>query len=500
MENISFTLNGNQVTAPKGSTILEAAKLNGVTIPTLCYLKDMNKIGACRMCLVEVEGARIPQAACITPVREGMVVKTESELAASSRRMNLELIAENHHLDCEYCPNYQGCELHTLFTRYHVNTRKYGNFSKKPEYDETALHLGRDASRCILCRRCVSACKKQNVNAIAVLGRGDTSRVAAPEGLGSSICIGCGQCAAACPTGAIFVKDDTRQVWVTLNQGKKPVVAVVAPPVGAALGEILHEPIGTNVTGKLVSMLHKVGVKRVYSMMEANAIDMKRSAVEAIVKSGKTAIASDCPAVVRYIENNYPELKNNLVDAPSQQIAAAMEARLAYAKETGANPDDITVITVTPCTAQKLERSYQEYEGVIDAALTTVEVAEMLHHACLSRYTLLDVWRKSEPEAFDPISDTAPAAQLPDAAAGDTSGAVRETTASCGSVELKCRTLSGMGSADALLREIAEGKAQYDYLAVRACPGGCVNGGGQPKVSGNVRNFENPAAARAAAL
>lgn len=500
MSNIAFKLNGALVSAPAGTTILEAARLNGVEIPTLCYLKDTNKIGACRMCVVEVKGARVPQSACNTPVREGMEIETESELVVKSRRMNLELIAENHHLDCEYCPNYQGCELHTLFTRYRVDTRKYGDFAKKPEYDETAVHLGRDASRCILCRRCLSICARQGVNAIAVMGRGADSKVAAPEGLGSSICVGCGQCAAVCPTGSIFVKDDTRKVWVALNQGKKPVIAVVHPAVGTALGERFYEEPGTNVTGKLTAFLRRVGVKRVYDTNGIDAAGNKRAEIAEKMHGGKVALSGDCPAFYQYVENHYPELVDNLVKAPTAEIVVARRARAVYAAETGCDSKDIIVVSVSPCTAAKIGRLRPEHEGAIDAVLTTVEIAKMLHHACLSRYTTLDVWRKLSPEDFDTFGDSERSADLPDVLPGDTTGAIQECEIDVGGTTVRAKTVSGLGNAAALLDAVKNGTADCDYILVRACPGGCVNGGGQPKNPASVLNFDCMAAKRAAAL
>lgn len=491
MSNVKITINGLECEAPAGSTILEAARLNGIDIPTLCYLKETNKIAACRICLVEVKGMRIPAAACSTAVREGMEINTESELARQSRKMNLELIAENHRLDCEYCPNYQGCELHTLFTEYRVNTRKLGNFAKPAGYDETSLHLGRDTSRCILCRRCAAVCEKQDVRAIAVLGRGDSSRVAAPEGLGASSCIGCGQCATVCPTGSIFVKDDTHSVWVTVNQGRKPVIAVVTPEVGAALGESFHEKLGENVTGKLTAFLKSVGVKAVYPVKDGGE---KRAAVDKLISEGKVALSGDCRAFVRYVEHFFPEVSGNIADAPPPEITAARLARERYARESGVKPEDITVVSISSCTSQKLTRALPEYEGVIDAAITTVELYEMLHHACLSRYTTLDVWKKLEPAAFDELGCEENG--LPDAVKGDTSGEIAE----CEADGLRVKTVSGLGNVRAVLESVKSGTADCDYIAVRACPGGCVNGGGQPKLPGRVHNFTDYAALRGKAL
>ncbi len=483
MSNVTFLLNGKEASASVGSTILEAARQNGAEIPTLCYLEGINKIGACRMCLVEVKGLRVPQAACITPVREGMEIETESDTVRNSRKMNLELIAQNHHLDCEYCPNYQDCELHALFVQYGVDTRKYGDFARKPEYDETAVHIGRDASRCILCRRCVSACAKQGVRAIGVLGRGASSKAAAYGGLGSSACVGCGQCAAVCPTGSIFIKDDTNRVWVTINQGKKPVIAVLAPDVGKAVGKKFHEAPGQDFTGKLIAFLHKVGVKKVYSVNDADTASAKGEDILRKKAEGKVALSGDCPAFVKYVENFWPDLRENLTAAPSPETETARLARKAYAIESGADPKDITVISISSCTAQKMERLRPENEGVIDAALTTVEIYNMLHHACLSRYTTLDVWRGLSPEPFDlidPEGGKSPS-YIPDAVPGCLSGEVSECTSVICGEEVAVKTVSGLGNAKELLESVRNKEAGCDYISVRACPGGCINGGGQPK-------------------
>jgi NADP-reducing hydrogenase subunit HndD len=272
--------------------------------------------------------------------------------------------------------------------------------------------------------------------------------------------------------------------------------------VGTALGEKFHEELGENVSGKLVSFLHKVGVKKVYSVGEIDTAEEKRNEVANMVKSGKVALSGDCPAFVKYVENFYPELSENLVKAPTPEVVFARKAREAYAKENGVNPSDITVVSISSCTAQKLERVREEFSGAIDVAITTVELYEMLHHSCLSRYTTLDVWRKLSPESFDTILQN-PAekpAAIPDMIPGDLKGTVKECEAQVNGVSIKVKAVSGLGNAARLLKSVKDGTAACNYISVRACPGGCVNGGGQPKLSGDTRNFSSPVEKRASAL
>ena len=258
MENIKIMLNGRAARAPAGSTILEAARFNDIAIPTLCYLKDKNCIAACRVCVVEVKGARGPVPSCVTVISPDMEILTDSPEVTESRRRTLDLLCANHRMDCEYCPRYSDCELHALFRQYGIDERDYNPYAMEPELDESAAHLVRDRSKCVLCRRCVAACRGQHMDIIGVLGRGYRTQIAPPRPLAATSCIGCGQCIASCPTGTLAERDDTQRVRNAINHGQH-VIAAVTPYVGAELGELFEEKIGTSVKGKAIAALRRMG-------------------------------------------------------------------------------------------------------------------------------------------------------------------------------------------------------------------------------------------------
>lgn len=492
METITLKINGQDVEAERGSTILEAARAAGIGIPTLCYLKGVNQIGACRMCVVEVKNARTLMAACVTQAAPGMEVWTESERVVESRRQTLSLLCAVHHLDCEYCPRYSDCELHALFVRYGIRAKKLGAFAVEPDLDRTAPHLVRDANRCLLCRRCVAACHAQGVDAIAVLGRGQDARVGAPLGLGESNCIHCGQCAAACPTGALFERDDTHALRCALEYKDKHVIAIVEPPVWAALGEAFQEPLGVNVRGKLAAFLRRIGFELVFDLSR-EPDGRWEELYEHLQQGGQTPLVSTaCPAFASYCKQNQPawhEWRSRLPHPAAAAVAGRL--REQSAKRLGVPGESIIVVSISACTAQKAAKPSQ-----VDHAITVRELVKLLRTACVSLSTSLDVWRSLPEEAYDnESSDIRPFLPLP-APEGGVVEAVLEGDGVCA----RTCVVSGLAEGLRLLEDVRNGKAAYDYIEVRACPGGCLAGGGQPRHARPLQNEVCAAAERKRAL
>lgn len=491
MEKITLKINGQDVEAEAGSTILEAARAAGIDIPTLCYLKGVNQIGACRMCVVEVKNARTLMAACMTAATPDMEVWTESERVVESRRRTLSLLCASHHLDCEYCPRYSDCELHALFVRYGIRAKKLGAFAVEPDLDKTAPHLVRDANRCLLCRRCVAACHAQGVDAIAVLGRGQDARVGAPLGLGTSNCIHCGQCVAACPTGALFERDETHALRCALEYKDKHAVAIVEPPVWAALGEAFQEPLGVNVRGKLAAFLRRVGFELVFDL--SREPDGRWEELRAHLRQGGQTplVSAVCPAFSSYCEQNRPAWDSWRSRLPHPAAAAAGDIRARSAKRLGVAEKDITVVSISACTAQKAAGPSQ-----VDYAITVRELVKLLRTACVSLSTSLDVWRSLSEELYDnESSDTRPFLPLP----APNGGAVEAVLERDG-VSARACVVSGLKEGLRLLEDVQNGRADYDYIEVRACPGGCLAGGGQPRHSQPLQNEVCAAAERRRAL
>ena len=455
MEQVTLKINDIPVEVPAGTTILEAARTAGIQIPTLCYLKEINQEGACRMCVVEVKGARTLMSACTTAVSTGMEVKTHSEAVLSFRRHTLELLCANHHLDCEYCPRYSDCELHALLRSHGIPAKKIGQFYMEPQFDKTAHHLIRDANRCLLCRRCVAVCRKQGVEAIALLGRGETTRIGAPLGVGNSNCVHCGQCTTVCPTGALVERDGTRAVRVALAHKDRHPIAIVAPEVWAAVGESFQEKIGVNCRGKLAAFLRRVGFEKVY--------DLSRFPAEA----GTGKISSACPSVTAYIRQKFPELLPLVSEAPIPAEQAAAEYRKQAARDLGVSQDSVVVVSVSPCTAEKAEQG-----GNIDVPITTRELVNLLRDASVSRSTALNVWRHLGDEFYD--NEDAPR------------------------IPAKTVSVSGLDQVDRALRSLWEGSEEP--VVLWACPGGCLNGGGQPRQWGDIHNFEDLVSLRSPGL
>ena len=532
MENINLTINGIRVTAPAGSTILEAAQQAGIRIPTLCYLKDVNPIGACRMCLVEVKGARSTPAACVQEAAEGMEVETNTPALRESRKKTLELMLSNHRMECLSCVRSLDCELQSMAQEYNVDAKRYAPAEPiAPAIDTSAVHLVRDNSKCILCRKCISVCKRnQHVAVIGAADRGIKTHIASPfDGdLADTSCIHCGQCVAVCPTGALTERDDTDLVWAALADPNKHVVVGPAPSVRVQLGECFGMPIGTNVEGKMMAALRRLNFDKVFDVDVTADVTIMEEGTELLnrLKSGgKLPLISSCsPGWVKFCEYYYPELLENMSSCKSPQQMFGALVKSYYAEKAGLDPKDVYVVSVMPCTAKKFEVQRPEMNATgypdVDVSITTKELASMIKRAGIDFEALPD-------EAADPIFGIASGAGLIFGATGgvmeaalrtvaeivtgkplekvefsDVRGteAIKEAEYDLAGTKVRVAVASGLANAKRLLDMVKSGEKDYHFIEIMACPGGCVNGGGQPYQPGYVRNTIDLRAVRAAAL
>ena len=527
MNMVNLTVNGIPVEVPAGSTILEAAQKAGVRIPTLCYLKDINEIGACRMCVVEVKGARAWAAACVYPVNEGMEVYTNTPELRKARKQTLELMLSNHRMDYLSCVRSEDCELQSLANEYGVDQYHYGKGLTEPDVDDSAIHLIRDNSKCILCRRCVAACKKnQYVSVIGPNDRGYDTHISSTFdiGLANTSCIHCGQCIAVCPTGALTERDDTDKVWAALNDPSKHVVVGPAPSVRVQLGECFGMPIGTNVEGKMIAALRRLGFDKVFDVDTAadfTIVEEGTELLQRIQNGGKLPMITSCsPGWVKFCEYYYPDMIENLSSCKSPQNMFGALVKSYYAEKAGIDPKDIFVVSIMPCTAKKFEVTREVMIDDIDVSLTTRELARMIKRAGIEFKDLPD-------EECDPALGIASGAGHIFGATGgvmeaalrtvyevvtgkqceplefhDVRGidAIKEAEYDLAGTKVKVAVTSGLANAAKLLDMVKAGEKDYHFIEVMACPGGCVNGGGQPHQPGQVRNFTDLRVERAKGL
>lgn len=531
MDMVNVTVNGIAVSVPKGSTILEAARYAGVEIPTLCYLKEINEIGACRICMVEATGARGLVTACVYPVAEGMEIRTNTDRVQKARRTTLELILSTHEKKCLSCVRSGDCELQKLCRDYGVEDNgRYDGFRPQYELDTSTAHLVRDNNKCILCRRCVAACRQQYVSVIGANDRGIDTHIGTPfeKQLVDVPCVSCGQCIVVCPTGALTEKDETSPVWEALADPNKHVVVQPAPSVRATLGECFGMPVGTNVEGKMVAALRRLGFDKVFDTDFGADLTIVEEANEFVgrVKNGGVLpmITSCSPGWVKFAEYYYPDQLDHLSSCKSPQQMTGAIIKTYYAEKMGIDPADIVVVSVMPCTAKKFEtgRDDQAAAGVadVDYALTTRELARMIERAGISFTSLPD-------EEFDsPLGEDTGAAVIFGATGGVMEAALRtandwltgednkavdfkevrgtaglkEATYTIGGLEVKVAVASGIASANYVMSQIKEGTAPWHFVEIMCCPGGCVNGGGQPIQPASVRNTVDLKALRAKAL
>ena len=533
MEMVNLKINGMPISVPQGTTILEAARQMGIEIPTLCYLREINEIGACRICTVEVKGMRNLVAACVYPVAEGMEVLTNSKRVFAARKMNLELILSTHERKCLSCVRSGNCELQKLCKDFRVYDETIYDGENEPhEHDDSAMHLVRDNGKCVLCRRCVAACSKwQHVGVIGPNGRGFKTHIGAAfdQNLADVACVSCGQCIVVCPTGALSEKDNTKDVWRALNDPTKHVIVQTAPSIRATLGEAFGMHIGTNVEGKMVAALRRLGFDGVYDTdfaADMTIVEEAHELMERIQNGGKLPLITSCsPGWVKFCEHYYPDFIENLSSCKSPQQMFGALAKTWYAEKMGIDPKDIFVVGVMPCTAKKFEtkRDYESASGYpdVDVAITTRELARMIDRAGMYLPKLPD-------EEFDaPLGTSTGAGVIFGATGGVMEAALRtaaewitgestdavpefkevrgtagikEATYKVGGLEVKVAVASGLSNAKILLDSIRSGEKSYHFVEIMGCPGGCINGGGQPVQPAAVRNFIDLKARRAAAL
>lgn len=532
METVKLTINGIEIEAPADATILEAANSAGIRIPTLCYLKEINAIGACRMCVVEIKGARAFAAACVHPVADGMEIYTNTPALRASRKMTLELILSNHRMDCLSCKRNLSCELQQLSLDYNVDQKKFvGSEDLSPQIEDSAPHLVRDNSKCILCRRCVAVCRQnQFTGVIGTNDRGFETHVGSQFDmpLDSTSCVYCGQCIAVCPTGALTEKDDTPKVWRALADESKFVVVAPAPSIRVQLGESFGMPIGTNVEGKLAASLRRLGFDRVFDVDTAADMTIMEEGTEFLNRlngNGPLPLITSCsPGWIKFCEHYYPDMIANLSSCKSPQQMYGALMKTYYAEKEGIDPKDIYVVSIMPCTAKKFEikREDENASGYqdVDVSLTTRELADMIKQAGI-------VFEDLPEEAFDPafgvasgagaifgatggvmeaalrtVAETVTGKPLEQVEFCDVRGTegIKEAEYELNGTKVRVAVTSGLNNAKKLLDMIKSGEKDYHFIEVMACPGGCVNGGGQPYQPGYVRNFTDLKAKRASGL
>lgn len=529
---VNIKINGVPVSAPKGATILEAARYAGIEIPTLCFLKDINEIGACRICVVEVKGARSLVASCVYPINEGMEVFTNSPKVLESRKTTLQLLLSNHDKKCLSCVRSGNCELQKLCRDLGVDDEEYfAGVRTETEVDESAAHMIRDNGKCILCRRCSAVCEKvQSVGVIGANERGFRTIIGTSfeNGLADTTCVSCGQCIAVCPTGALREKESIDDVFAAIADPTKTVIVQTAPAVRAGLGECFGMPIGTDVEGKMASALRRLGFDKVFDTDFAADLTIMEEANEFVerVKNGGTLpmITSCSPGWVKYCEHYFPDLTENLSSCKSPMQMFGATAKTYYAEKMGIDPKDLVVVAIMPCTAKKFEigRDDENAAGVpdVDYALTTRELGRMIDKAGIKFNELPD-------EKFDePLGLSSGAGVIFGATGGVMEAALRTAVETLTGEELKAvdfkevrgtqgikeaeydvagmkvkvAVASGLANAKEILKKVAAGEADYQFIEIMGCPGGCVNGGGQPQQPGYIRNTVDIRAKRAKVL
>ena len=520
MGKIKLTINNRQVEAYEGKTILEVARENGIHIPTLCYLKDYTGTGACRVCQVEVEGVRNLCAACVYPVREGMVVKTNSMRALDARRRVVELIVSNHSKDCLSCIRNTNCELQRLCQELGVREDAFQGAKTTPTFDEVSPGVVRNTAKCILCGRCIAACKKhQGLGILGFMERGFKTKVGPvfDRSLNDVNCMQCGQCINVCPVGALQEKEEIHDVIEALNNPTKHVVVQTAPAVRASLGEEFGMPIGTRVTGKMVAALKLLGFDKVYDTnfgADLTIMEEGYEFINSLQNGGVLPMITSCsPGWINYCEKEYPDLLDHLSSCKSPHMMLGAMIKSYYAKQHQLDPKNIYVVSIMPCVAKKgeKERSQMIKDEIkdVDAVLTTRELGKLIK---MFGVNFIDL--KDEEFDQDMFGEYTGAGVIFGASGGVMEAALRtvvdvltnqdldnieyhsvrgqrglkEATLQVGDLKVNVAVAHSMTIAKPLLEEIKAGTSKYHFIEIMGCPGGCINGGGQSYVNALIRN------------
>ena len=511
MAKVTLTIDGRKVEVEAGTTVLEAARQAGINIPTLCYLEGLNAIGACRVCVVEVKGAKTLQTSCVLPVAEGMEVKTNSPAVRASRRLTVELLLSDHPYECLTCIRNQNCELQALAESLGIRRVRFEGEKHTAAIDESSPSIVRNNNKCVLCRRCVAVCDKiQSVKAIGPQERGFDTSIAPPFELplGDSLCVNCGQCTLVCPTGALHEHDDTELVWAALADPKKHVVVQTAPATRVTIGEMFGMPPGSVVTGKMVAALRRLGFDRVFDTdftADLTILEEGYELVHRLQEGGVLPLITSCsPGWIKFIETFFPEFLPNLSTCKSPQQMFGALAKTYYARKAGIDPADIFVVSIMPCTAKKFEARRPEMTDSgypdIDVVLTSRELGRMLKQAGI----VFDALAEEEYDA--PLGVSTGAGAIFGATGGVMEAALRtayevvtgqtlpaldfesvrgmegikEASVDVGGTTLHVAVAHTLGNARRVLEAVKAGTAQYHFIEIMACPGGCIGGGGQP--------------------
>ncbi len=511
MDSVTVTIDGIQVTVPKGSTVLEAAEQTNIKIPRLCHHPDLPPVSACRLCVVEIEGDRLLRTSCSWKCEDGMNIRTKTAFVRQSRKVALELILSRHPMLCTECVRNNNCELQEAAEQLGIRETRFEYHARPGGVDDSSAALVRDPAKCVLCRRCIQTCELvQSVSAIGIEGRGYDVWVDTPfgKGLDDMACVSCGQCINRCPVGALYETDHIARVWKALDDPTKHVVVQTAPAVRASIGECFGLPAGSLVTDKMVSGLRMLGFDKVFDTdftADLTIIEEGTELIDRLNNGGKLPLLTSCsPGWINFIEHFYPDLLPHVSSCKSPQQMFGALAKTYYAEKQGIDPKDIYVVSVMPCTAKKYECQRPEMNASgfqdVDAVITTRELAKMMKQVGID-FPNLQAGEYDAPlgiatgaavifgntggvmeAALRTVYELVTKKPLDDVEIKSVRGmeGVREAVIDLDGLKVKAAVANGLANARKLMEKIVAGEADYHFVEIMACPGGCIGGGGQP--------------------